>query len=141
MYWGPLDLKSSTLPNELKRYPTSAVLVVVLIYPNHYKTIISVHYVLVHPFRSENVLLIKWKVQIICSKCVSVISKLPLCKNSSIIKCKIMRKSNFDLFEPLLFFQTNPHVTKYLAAHVKGAISEFFFADWFIYWELIRGRM
>ena len=34
---GSLELKSSTLPNELKRYPTSAVLVVVLINPNHYK--------------------------------------------------------------------------------------------------------
>ena len=34
---GPLDLKSSTLPNELKRYPTSTVLVVVLVNPNHYK--------------------------------------------------------------------------------------------------------
>ena len=33
---GPLDLKSSTLSNELKRYPSSAVLVVVLINPNHY---------------------------------------------------------------------------------------------------------
>ena len=32
---GPLDLKSSTPPNELKRYPTSAVLVVVLINPNY----------------------------------------------------------------------------------------------------------
>lgn len=44
-----------------------------------------------------------------------------------------MRKSNFDLFEPLLFFQTNPHVTKYLAAHVKGAISEFFLATHFFF--------
>ena len=34
---GPLDLKSSTLPNELQRYPTRAVLVVVLINPNQYK--------------------------------------------------------------------------------------------------------
>ena len=34
---GPLDLKSSTLPNELQRYHYSAVLVVVLINPNHYK--------------------------------------------------------------------------------------------------------
>ena len=32
----PLDLKSSTLPNDLKGYPTSTVLVVVLINPNHY---------------------------------------------------------------------------------------------------------
>ena len=30
---GPLDFKSSTLRNELKRYPTSAVLVVVLVSP------------------------------------------------------------------------------------------------------------
>ena len=37
---GPLDLKSSTLPNELKRYPTSAVLVVVLVNPNHYTSYI-----------------------------------------------------------------------------------------------------
>lgn len=44
-----------------------------------------------------------------------------------------MRKSNFDLFEPLLFFQTNPHVTKYLADHVKGAISEFFLATHFFF--------
>ena len=33
---GLLDLKSSTLMNELKRYPTSTVLVLVLINPNHY---------------------------------------------------------------------------------------------------------
>ena len=34
---GPLDVKSSTLPNELKRYSTNAVLVVVvLIIPDHY---------------------------------------------------------------------------------------------------------
>ena len=31
---GPLDLKSSTLSNELKRHPSSAVLVVVLINSN-----------------------------------------------------------------------------------------------------------
>ena len=33
---GPLDLMFSTLPYELKRYPPSAVLVVVLVNPNHY---------------------------------------------------------------------------------------------------------
>ena len=33
---GPLDLIFSSLSNELKRYPTSPVLVVVLINPNHY---------------------------------------------------------------------------------------------------------
>ena len=40
---GPLDLKSSTLPNELKRYPSSAVLVVhvVLVNPNHYNIAIK----------------------------------------------------------------------------------------------------
>ena len=33
---GPLDLKISTLLNELKRYPTSTELVVVLVNPIHY---------------------------------------------------------------------------------------------------------
>ena len=51
MNWGPLDFKSSTLPNELKRYPTSAVLVVVLLNPNHYKCMYYIYQYMLETFQ------------------------------------------------------------------------------------------